>query len=95
MARKNDTSGPHGRRPANTGGKARADGGFGLEALAKMLSEASINMSLLAMDGAREAANDSSPLAAADSARRVGDQISTQMKSLEAALREVMAQPQN
>lgn len=94
MARNKDSSGPQGLPPANDGGAARrGDGGFGAEALASMLDEAAINMSLLALNGTREAANDAGPLTAADTAKRLADQLTIQMKSLETALAEVVRQP--
>lgn len=94
MARNKDFSGPQGLPPANDGAVAwRGTGGFGAEALGNMLDEAAINMSLVALNGTREAANHTGPLAAADAAKRLGDQLIVQMKSLETALAEVVRQP--
>lgn len=68
---------------------ARDDGAFGLEALARTLGEAALNMSLLALDGTEEAATNLGPLAAAEATRRLADQITGQVKGLEVALAEV------
>jgi hypothetical protein len=47
-------------------------------------------MSMLALEGTSEAVRGASPLAAADAARRLADQVTNQMKGLEVALAEVV-----
>jgi hypothetical protein len=95
MPRKDDASGrqsgPQGETArGHTRRLARDESAFGLEALARTLDEAALNMSLLAIEGAQEAAENTTPLAAAEATRRLADQVTGQMKGLEAALAEVV-----
>lgn len=95
MPRNDDATGRHtGPQGETVRGHTRRlirdESAFGLEALARTLDEAALNMSLLAIDGAQEAAGNLTPRDAAEATRRLADQVSGQMKGLEAALAEVV-----
>lgn len=84
-------SGPQGDTARNlTRRLTRDESAFGLDALARTLDEAALNMSVLAIDGAQEAVGCLTPRDAAEATRRLADQVSGQMKGLEAALAEVV-----
>jgi len=68
----------------------RSDDALGLDCLARTLDQAALNMSLLSLDGALEAARAGAPRDAADAARRLADQVTGQLKGLEIALAEVV-----
>jgi hypothetical protein len=68
----------------------RSDDELGLDCLARTLDQAALNISALALDGARDAALRTDPREAADAARGMADQITGQLKALELALSEVV-----
>jgi hypothetical protein len=68
----------------------RSDDELGLDCLARTLDQAALNVSAVALDGARDAALRLDPRAAADAARGMADQITGQLKALELALSEVV-----
>ena len=95
MPRKDDVTGRHSGPQGDTARGharrlARDDSAFGIEALARTLDGAALNMCLLAVDGTREATGSLAPRDAAEATRRLADQVTGQMKGLEAALAEVV-----
>ena len=80
-----------GSAPGSGEGQPRpGETSLGLDELARTLDRATLNMCVLSLDAAREAANANSPLAAADSAHELADQLTRQMAELEAAISEVV-----
>jgi hypothetical protein len=67
----------------------RSDDELGLDCLARTLDHAALNVSGIALDGARDAALRPDLRGAADAARGMADQITGQLKALELALSEV------
>jgi hypothetical protein len=65
--------------------------GLGLEELARTLDRATLNMSILSLDSALEAAaNTNTPTAALESTQALAGRLTKQMSELEAAISEVV-----